>query len=364
MSTLVCPNCNYQTDNDERFCWKCGTQLVAARQTVFCSSCGAPLKPYAEFCSQCGARRKTSRECACGQCGAELKAGENYCWKCGAQTGGSGLSDAFMEAELETRYLKGLDDYENKRYVQAVAALKTAAEQGHPKAQFYLGKCCRDGSGVPVNEAEGERWANKAREQGIDEESIDGGREDLVKLARRGDVYAQYQIGRRIEKHYFISKFFYQEDRKWLSRAAGKGYAPAQYLLATCYSCISDQKDYAGNRRKLKEKAFELYREAAEHGHAGALFALGSCYEKGDGVGKNRKKAFALYCRAVEEGYREPLSLFTIGLCYDKGIGTARNKTKATMMYRKAIEFGDRLLAPEYLRKLELRANGVSSDRE
>ena len=364
MSTLVCPNCNYQTDNDERYCWKCGRQLVAARQTVFCSSCGAPLKPYAEFCSQCGARRKTSGECACGQCGAELKAGENYCWKCGAQTGGSGLSDAFMEAELETRYLKGLDDYENKRYVQAVAALKTAAEQGHPKAQFYLGKCCRDGSGVPVNEAEGERWANKAREQGIDEESIDGGREDLVKLARRGDVYAQYQIGRRIEKHYFISKFFYQEDRKWLSRAAGKGYAPAQYLLATCYSCISDQKDYAGNRRKLKEKAFELYREAAEHGHAGALFALGSCYEKGDGVGKNRKKAFALYCRAVEEGYREPLSLFTIGLCYDKGIGTARNKTKATMMYRKAIEFGDRLLAPEYLRKLELRANGVSSDRE
>ena len=362
MSTLVCPNCNYQTDNDERFCWKCGTQLVAVRQTIYCSFCGAALKPYAEFCSQCGARRKSSGESACGRCGAEVKPGEQYCWKCGTRTGG--ISGASTEPQLETLYLKGLDDYENKRYVQAVAALKPAAEQGHPKAQFYLAKCYRNGSGVPMNEDEGVRWANRAKEQGIDEDNIDGSREDLVKKARRGDVYAQYQIGRRIANHYFTSKLLYKEDRKWLSRAAGKGYAPAQYLLAACYICISDQKDYSGNRRKLKEKAFEFYREAAEHGHAGALFALGRCYETGDGVAKNRKRAFGLYRRAVEEGYREPLSLFTIGLCYDKGIGTARNKTKALAMYQKAIEFGDELLAPEYKRKLELRVNGVSSDRD
>ena len=363
MSTLVCPNCNYQTDHDERFCWKCGTRLVAVRQTVFCSSCGAALKPCAEFCSQCGARRKkTSGESACGQCGAELKTGEKYCWKCGARTGD--LPDAIPEPELETLYLKGLDDYENKRYVQAVAALKTAAEQGHPKAQFYLACCYRDGSGVPMNEDESARWANRAREQGVDEDSIEGSREDLVIQARRGDVYAQYQIGRRIANHYFTSKLLYREDRKWLSRAAEKGYAPARYLLAACYACISNQKDYSGNRRKMKEKAFELYRDAAEHGHAGALFALGTCYETGDGVAKNRKRAFALYRRAAEAGCQEPLVFFTIGLCYDQGVGTARNQTKALGMYRKAIEFGDGLLAPEYMRKLELRANGVSSDRD
>ena len=361
MSTLVCPNCKYHTENDERFCWKCGTELIAVTQTIFCSFCGAALKPCAEYCSQCGARRKTSPENACGRCGAELTPGEHYCWKCGAQTcDHPGTSPG---PELETLYLKGLDDYENKRYVQAAAALKTAAGQGHPKAQFYLAKCYRDGSGVPLNEAEGERWANRAKDLGVDEDNIDGSREDLVKQARRGDVYAQYRVGRRIANHYFTSKFLYKEDQKWLSRAAGKGYAPAQYLLATCYTCISNQKDYSGNRRKMKEKAFELYREAAEHGHAGALFALGTCYETGDGVAKNRKRAFALYCRAAEEGYREPLSLFTIGLCYDKGVGTARNLTKAARMYQKAIAFGDRLLAPEYLRKLELRANGVSSDR-
>ena len=361
MSTLVCPKCNYHTENDERFCWKCGTQLVAVKQTIFCSFCGAALKPYAEFCSQCGARRKKSPENACGRCGAELIPGEQYCWKCGAQTGEP--ARIATGPELETLYLKGLDDYENKRYVQAVPALKTAAEQGHPQAQFYLAKCYLDGTGVPMNEDEGERWANRARAQGVDEDRIDGSREDLIKQARRGDFYAQYQVGRRIAKHYFTSKFLYKEDQKWLARAAGKGYAPAQYLLAACYTCISDQKDYSGSRRKLKEKAFELYRVAAEHGHAGALFALGTCYETGDGVAKNRKRAFALYCRAAEEGYREPLSLFTIGLCYDKGVGTARNLTKAARMYQKAIAFGDRLLAPEYLRKLELRANGVSSDR-
>jgi len=362
MSTLVCPNCNYQTDHDERFCWKCGTQLVAVRQTIFCSFCGAALKPHALFCSQCGARRKASKERACGRCGAELTPGEKYCWKCGTRTGEP--SGATPGPELETLYLKGLDDYENKRYVQAVDAFKTAAEQGHPKAEFYLSKCYRDGSGVPVDEDEGARWEEKAGEQGIDADSMEVSREDLLKQARRGDICAQYQAGRRIANHYFTSKLLYREDHKWLSRAAGKGYAPAMYLLATCYSCISDQKNYSGNKRKMKEKAFGLYREAAEHGHAGALFSMGVCYESGAGVAKNRKRAFGLYCRAIEEGYREPLSLFTVGLCYDKGIGTARNKTKAVRMYRAAIEFGDRILAPEYLRKLELKANGVSSDRD
>ena len=360
MSTLVCPKCKYQTENEERFCWKCGTKLIASTQTIYCSFCGATLKPYAEYCSLCGAKRIETEEKPCSRCGAELKSGEKYCWKCGTQT--RDPSDKTIDPEVETVYLKGLNDFENKRFVQAVAALKKAAELGHPKAQFYLGKCYSDGKGVPLNEDEGARWTDRAREQGIDENNIDGNREDLVKQARRGDIYAQYQVGRRIVQHYFTSKFLYQEDQRWLLRAAGKGYAPAEFLLATCYTCISNQKDYSGNRRKLKEKAFELYRSAAAHGHAGALFALGSCYETGDGVARNRKRAFNLYCQAADAGNMEPMTLFTIGLCYDKGVGTAKSIPKAARMYQKAIAFGDRLLAPESLRKLELRANGVITD--
>ena len=50
MSTLICPDCNYQTDKNELFCSNCGAKLVPV-----CPSCGAELKPNALFCSQCGA---------------------------------------------------------------------------------------------------------------------------------------------------------------------------------------------------------------------------------------------------------------------------------------------------------------------
>ena len=352
MPTLVCPKCKYHTENEERFCWKCGTRLTVAGKTIFCSSCGAALKPYAEFCSQCGTRRAVSHDSTCRQCGAELKTGEPFCWKCGApQEEFTGVSP---DVELETVYLKGLDDYENKRYVSAVPELKKAAERGHAKAQYYLADCLLNGLGVHVDETEGAHWARKAREQGIDENTIHEKREVLLKKARRGDIYAQYQLGRLVANHYFASKLDYREDHKWLSKAIKQGYAPAQYTLAACYACIANQKNYSGNRQKMKEQVFELYRDAAEHGHAGAIFAVGACYENGEGVKKNKRKAFSLYCQATEAGYQDSLSLFTIGLCYDKGIGTAKNKKKAIQLYQMAIEHGDKILAPEYMRKIGL----------
>jgi len=352
MPTLVCPKCKYHTENDERFCWKCGTALTAAGETIYCSSCGAALKPHAEFCSQCGAKRKKSDETACSLCGAELKIGEQFCWKCGTRA--DEFSGEIEDEKLEKLYRKGLDDYENKRYVSAVIKLKKAAEQGHPKAQFYLADCFMNGRGIRMDEALGNEWARKAGEQGINESTVRDSLEMLLEKAGDGDAYARYQLGRQITKHYYLSKPDYKNDRKWLSKAAKQGYAPAQYTIAECYTFIANQKDYSGNRRKLKEKAFALYSEAADLGHAGALFALGECYRKGEGVRQNRRKALSLFRQALEAGFREPMCLFTIGLCYDHGIGTPRNRKEAARMYQKAIAYGDRVLAPEYLRKLEL----------
>lgn len=62
MSTLVCPKCSYQTENQELFCSKCGTKLIPYTDNSFCESCGARLKPDAEFCTQCGSRRNSYSE--------------------------------------------------------------------------------------------------------------------------------------------------------------------------------------------------------------------------------------------------------------------------------------------------------------
>lgn len=57
MSTLICPDCNYQTDKNELFCSNCGAKLVPV-----CPSCGAELKPNALFCSQCGAETEKKQK--------------------------------------------------------------------------------------------------------------------------------------------------------------------------------------------------------------------------------------------------------------------------------------------------------------
>jgi uncharacterized protein len=47
--------------------------------------------------------------------------------------------------------------------------IRVAAEQGHPKAQYLLGKLFSDGDGVEQNYKEAAKWFHRAAEQGDDE---------------------------------------------------------------------------------------------------------------------------------------------------------------------------------------------------
>jgi hypothetical protein len=59
---------------------------------VFCTSCGAALKPGVSFCGQCGSSIQlpeptptTEAPEFCTQCGAHIRPGVRFCGKCGAQ---------------------------------------------------------------------------------------------------------------------------------------------------------------------------------------------------------------------------------------------------------------------------------------
>ena len=132
-------------------------------------------------------------------------------------------------------YSEGKAFYDAKNYAAALPPLKAAAEKGHRKAQYRLGRCYDKGHGTKEND----------------------------KLAF-----------------------------EWYLKAAAQDYAKAQYEVGKCY------KNGEGVE-KDRRKAVEWFAKAARHDHAEAQLALGKSYMKGKGIAADQKKAKSWLNKAV-----------------------------------------------------------------
>ena len=132
-------------------------------------------------------------------------------------------------------YKEGKELYDAKNYTAAVPKLKAAAEKGHKKAQYRLGRCYDKGHGVEENDAQAFKW-------------------------------------------YF--------------KSAAQDYAKAQYAVGKCY------KDGKGVEKDRK-KAVDYFAKAAKQDNADGQFALGKSYLKGKGVTADEKKAKSWLTKAV-----------------------------------------------------------------
>ena len=72
----------------------------------------------------------------------------------------------------------------------------------------------------------------------------------------------------------------------------------------------------------------------AEDGCAPAQRALGSLYERGQGVEKNTANAFEWTKKAAEQN--DPVAMFNLACYHDKGFGVKKNQQTALTWYRKA----------------------------
>ncbi len=143
-------------------------------------------------------------------------------------------------------YEEGKTLYDQKNYTAAFPKLKAAAEKGHKKAQYRLGRCYDKGNGTE------------------------------------------------------------EDDRKafgWYEKSAAQGYAKAIYQLGKCY------KDGEGVQ-KDKKKAVELFTKAAKMENADAEYALAKAYFKGKGIATDKAQAKKWLQRAVsnEKGGKEVLA--------------------------------------------------------
>ena len=90
---------------------------------------------------------------------------------------------------------------------------------------------------------------------------------------------------------------------------------------------------------KNDEKAFELYRQAAELGLDSAQNMMGVCYDKGNGVFADKGKAFYWFQKAANQGY-SPAQV-NLGVCYETGKSVPIDEQKAVEWYQKAAAQGN-----------------------
>jgi TPR repeat protein len=117
----------------------------------------------------------------------------------------------------------------------------------------------------------------------------------LRAAAEAGDTRAMVELGRQYR---FGSTNVSQNTReaiKWFRQASEKSDSKGTLNLASMYCYVSDApRDY--------DKAAELYRAAAEHGEADAMFELYLLYARGNGVAEDRAEADRWLKKGAEAG--------------------------------------------------------------
>ena len=193
-------------------------------------------------------------------------------------------------------------------------ALRGAAEQGDPVAQYELGlalvRPIPPHFGFVKEGEEAAMWLRK---------SADQGNPDAAFLL--GYIH-QYAVGVAKDIPTGVS---------WLTKAADGGHISAMVTLAAVYK-VGD------GVMKDKIKARNLYAKAAEKGNNNARTALASMYMDGDGVHKDGKLALAWFKRAVKDNHAP--AMLGLGQLYAKSDLNMQHGPKAIYWTHKAVAHG------------------------
>jgi TPR repeat protein len=227
--------------------------------------------------------------------------------------GAVGLTPQPVSYVLETSpdFDLAVKAFDRKSYELALSWLKPLAEQGHAKAQSYLGYMYENARGVARDYQAAAHWYSLAAEQGdtysqlslgeIYEKGLGVARDDgraaqwYAKAADLGDRQAQLDLATMYRDGRGVARNF-KEAEKWYAMAADQGSAWSQMNLGLLYSHGGDgvPLDYV--------KAVDWFRKAADNDDAYAKYNLGWAYEAGHGVAKDREQAIEWYRRAADQG--------------------------------------------------------------
>lgn len=199
-----------------------------------------------------------------------------------------------------------------------------AANQGQTEAMVIAGKMLASGRGASAPDLPSAvAWFTRA---------ADG-----------GDTEGMYALG----ECYLNGKGVENKDPKraidLLNAAAVLNNVRALNLLGDIY-----RKGIDGLIQPNYAESFRLFSRATELGFLDAQGNLGVLYVNGQGVGRDEKKAAALFRDGAEK--ENASCMFYYAMCLEGGVGVEKDEAAARRWYAKAAKGGD-LRAAEWLKK-------------
>lgn len=213
------------------------------------------------------------------------------------------------------------------------------AQDDNPVAQFNLGLAYQTGDGVEADPVLAGEWYGKAADLGYAPAMINlaflsaerGEQQEALRLytqaAELGEIVAQLEVAERYREGTGTSRDPFAAAQ-WYHRAAEQGDTGSMLILANMYA------DGEGVTRDYAQAA-EFYRMAAENGQIEAHCFLGRLYaEGGFGLPQDAAKALESFRAGAFKG--EPVAQYNLAQYYAFGQGVLKDKVKAYSWYKLA----------------------------
>jgi TPR repeat protein len=206
-----------------------------------------------------------------------------------------------------------------KDFTKGKELLFEAADALDPSALTILGSSfsySNDDLAIEKDESKAIEYFNKALELGVKEagtelatiylhskqhENIELGKESLIKAAKSGEKYAQFNLS----TFYYLGDLFEKDEKEsiyWLKKSADNNFPEALVALASEYK-------YGGSIDKDLEMSFKYYAMAAEQNHPEGILGLGAAYLHGLGVPEDANKGRSLIKKAATLGSEDAMKL-------------------------------------------------------
>jgi len=172
----------------------------------------------------------------------------------------------------------------------------------------------------------------------------------LVEAVKKADPLAYFEIGARYTDGRGGMKIDLTAASKWYQLAADKGFAPAEYRLA------SFLEKGTGVPRDIG-KAKSLYLDAAQKGNASAMHNLAVLYATGAAGTADFNQAAHWFEQAANFNVRD--SQFNLAILYARGSGVKQDLTESYKWFGIAAKQGDQDAA----QKRDEVANAMSASQ-